>query len=37
MKRLTGREAHVRGGRLEIEFGDEHGLQELVEALEAAG
>ncbi|HEX3455714.1 MAG TPA: ParB/RepB/Spo0J family partition protein [Gaiellaceae bacterium] len=37
MKRLTGHEAHIRGGRLEIEFGDEHGLQELVEALEAAG
>jgi ParB family chromosome partitioning protein len=36
MKRLTGHEAHVRGGRLEIEFGDEHGLQELVEALENA-
>ncbi|HST25701.1 MAG TPA: ParB/RepB/Spo0J family partition protein [Gaiellaceae bacterium] len=37
LKRLTGRDAHVRGGRIEIEFGDEHGLQELVEALEAAG
>jgi ParB family chromosome partitioning protein len=36
MKRLTGHDAHVRGGRLEIEFGDEHGLQELVEALENA-
>jgi ParB family transcriptional regulator, chromosome partitioning protein len=37
MKRLTGHDAYIRGGRLEIEFGDEHGLQELVEALEAAG
>ncbi len=37
MKRLTGHDAYIRGGRLEIEFGDELGLQELVEALEAAG
>jgi ParB family transcriptional regulator, chromosome partitioning protein len=33
---LTGREARLRGTRLEIEFADETGLQELVEALEAA-
>jgi ParB family chromosome partitioning protein len=35
-RRLTGFDAHVRGTRLEIEFGDEHGLAELVEVLEAA-
>jgi ParB family transcriptional regulator, chromosome partitioning protein len=33
-ERLTGRRAHVRAGRLEIDFADEHELAELVEALE---
>lgn len=33
---LTGYEAHVRGTTLEVDFRDEHGLAELVEALEAA-
>jgi ParB family chromosome partitioning protein len=35
MRRLTGFDARVRGTRLELEFADEHGLAELVEALEA--
>jgi ParB family transcriptional regulator, chromosome partitioning protein len=33
-QRLTGFEAHVAPGRLEIRFGDEHELEELVESLE---
>jgi ParB family chromosome partitioning protein len=33
---LTGFEAHVRGGRLEIPFASETELEELVEALERA-
>jgi ParB family chromosome partitioning protein len=33
-ERLTGRRAHVRAGRLEIDFADERELAELVEALE---
>jgi ParB family chromosome partitioning protein len=37
IRKLTGYESRVIGSRLEIEFTDEHGLQELVEALEAAG
>jgi len=36
LRRLTGFEARVRGATVELEFGDEHGLAELVEALEAA-
>jgi len=32
---LTGLPARVNGGKLELEFGDETGLAELVEALEA--
>ena len=36
VRRLTGFNADVRGTTLEIGFGDEHGLAELVEALEAA-
>ena len=32
--RITGFPTRVRGGRLEIPFGDETGLEELVEALE---
>jgi ParB family chromosome partitioning protein len=36
VRRLTGFDARVRGARLEVEFADEHGLAELVEALEAA-
>ena len=35
-RRLTGLEARVAGRRLEIAFGDEHELAELVEALERA-
>jgi ParB family transcriptional regulator, chromosome partitioning protein len=35
-ERLTGMRAEIRAGRLEIGFGDETGLAELVEALEAA-
>jgi ParB family chromosome partitioning protein len=35
-ERVTGFPARVAGGRLEIPFGDETGLEELVEALEAA-
>jgi ParB family chromosome partitioning protein len=34
---LTGLPARVTGGSLQIRFGDETGLGELVEALEAAG
>jgi ParB-like chromosome segregation protein Spo0J len=34
--RITGFPARVAGGRLEIQFGDEAGLEELVEALEGA-
>ena len=34
--RVTGREVRVRPGRLEVVFGDEHELAELVEALERA-
>jgi ParB family chromosome partitioning protein len=33
---LTGREARISSGRLEIHFADETELEELVEALEAA-
>jgi ParB family chromosome partitioning protein len=33
-ERLTGLPARVTGGRLEVRFGDEHGLEELVESLE---
>lgn len=32
--RLTGFQSRIAGGRLEIQFGDETGLAELVEALE---
>jgi len=35
-ERLTGREARVVSGRLEVHFADETELAELVEALEAA-
>jgi ParB family transcriptional regulator, chromosome partitioning protein len=35
-ERLTGLGARVRQGKLEIAFGDEHELAELVEVLEAA-
>jgi ParB family transcriptional regulator, chromosome partitioning protein len=34
-RKLTGGNARVTGSRIEIEFADEHELQELVEALEA--
>jgi len=34
---LTGMPARVSGGKLELHFGDETGLAELVEALEALG
>ncbi|HYZ76781.1 MAG TPA: ParB/RepB/Spo0J family partition protein [Gaiellaceae bacterium] len=34
--RVTGREVRIRPGRLEVVFGDEHELAELVEALERA-
>ena len=33
-ERLTGLQARVSGGKLELHFGDETGLAELVEALE---
>jgi ParB family transcriptional regulator, chromosome partitioning protein len=33
-ERLTGRQARVKPGRLELAFADEHELAELVEALE---
>ncbi len=36
-ERLTGMKTRVSAGKLEIHFGDETGLAELVEALEAAG
>jgi ParB family transcriptional regulator, chromosome partitioning protein len=36
VRRLTGYESRVTGSRIEIEFADEHGLRELIEALEAA-
>lgn len=36
-ERLTGRRARVSAGRLELPFGDEQDLAELVEALERAG
>jgi ParB family chromosome partitioning protein len=35
-ERITGFSARVSGGRLELPFGDESGLEELVEALETA-
>ncbi|MBD0338809.1 MAG: hypothetical protein ICV67_05920, partial [Thermoleophilia bacterium] len=35
-ERLTGREARVVSGRLELLFADEAELAELVEAIEAA-
>jgi hypothetical protein len=35
MRRLTGFESHVRGTTLEIDFRDEHGLAQFVEALES--
>lgn len=35
-ERLTGLRARVAAGRLELHYGDETGLAELVEALEAA-
>jgi ParB family transcriptional regulator, chromosome partitioning protein len=35
-RRLIGFEPRVTGSRIEIEFADEHGLRELVEALETA-
>jgi ParB-like chromosome segregation protein Spo0J len=34
LQRLTGYESRVRGSHLEVEFADEHGLEELVESLE---
>ena len=34
VERLTGFAARVGSGRLEIRFGDEHELEELVESLE---
>ena len=34
-QRLTGLPARVNGGKLELHFGDETGLAELVETLEA--
>ena len=36
-QQLTGVPARVSGGKLEIHFGDETGLAELVETLEALG
>jgi ParB family chromosome partitioning protein len=36
LRRITGYESRVRGTTLELDFRDEHGLRELVEALEAA-
>jgi ParB family chromosome partitioning protein len=35
LKRLTGLDAHVHSGRVEIPFEDEHRLAELAEALES--
>ena len=34
-QQLTGLPARITGGRLELHFGDETGLAELVETLEA--
>ena len=34
-QRLTGLPAGVSGGKLEVHFGDETGLAELVEVLES--
>ena len=34
--RITGFPTRIAGGRLEVPFGDEPGLEELVEALERA-
>jgi ParB family chromosome partitioning protein len=36
LRRITGFESRLRGATLELDFRDEHGLLELVEALEAA-
>jgi ParB family chromosome partitioning protein len=36
LRQLTGREARVVRGRVELPFGDEHELAEIVEALESA-
>jgi ParB family chromosome partitioning protein len=36
LKRITGFESRVRGTTIELDFRDEHGLAELVEALEAS-
>ena len=36
LRRLTGYDSRIRGATLELDFGDEHGLAELVEALESA-
>jgi len=36
LRALTGFDSRVRGATLELDFQDEHGLRELVEALEAA-
>jgi ParB family transcriptional regulator, chromosome partitioning protein len=36
LRRLTGLDAHVRGTTVALDFRDEYGLAELVEALEAA-
>jgi hypothetical protein len=33
--RLTGLQARISGGKLELQFGDETALAELVETLEA--
>jgi hypothetical protein len=36
LRRLTGLEARVARGRVEIAFADEHGLADLAESLERA-
>ena len=36
MERLTGQPVRIRRGSLEVEFGDETGLAELVEVIERA-
>jgi ParB family chromosome partitioning protein len=36
LRRLTGYDSRIRGTTLELDFRDEHGLAEVVEALEAA-
>ncbi len=36
LRSLTGFDSHIRATTLELDFGDEHGLAELVESLEAA-